>query len=104
MIEYDSKRNRFPFYRGEKMASITMDDHEESNELDIIYSRSVERFPALDAGPFYAKIGSISAIDSEDECRKCMKVACDNLLKNIRSCIGDEQFIHSLHDDYGFGV
>ena len=102
MVEY-SKQNKFPFYTSEKMVSISFDNHEDIYELDFIYNKIVDRFPNLQAENFYTKVSEINQMTSDDK-MKCMKVACDKLLTNIRTCLSDETFIHALHDKWGFGI
>lgn len=85
MIEYSAK-NRFPFKPKDKTVSISFDDHEEMYELDFIYNKIVDKFPNLQAENFYSKVYEISNMASGDKVRS-MKVACDKLLKNIRTCL-----------------
>lgn len=85
MIEYSAK-NRFPFKQKDKTVSISFDDHEEMYELDFIYNKIVDKFPNLQAENFYSKVYEISNMTSGDKVRS-MKVACDKLLKNIRTCL-----------------
>ena len=102
MVEY-SKDNRFPFRNGDKSVSVCFDDHEEKYELDFIWNRIVERFPQMDAEPFYARVHEIQNMKSGDTV-KYLKDACDKLLRNIKTCLSDEPFIHELHDKWGFGL
>lgn len=95
MVEY-SKDNRFPFYQGDRSVSLFFDNHEDKQELDIIYNCIVEKFPALRAEQFYAKIQEIQDMKSDDKV-KYLKDACDKLLKSIRHCLSDEEFIHEIH-------
>ena len=55
MAEY-SESNRFPFHTKDKSVSISTDDHEDIQEMDFIYGKIVEKYPALKAEPFYARI------------------------------------------------
>lgn len=104
MIEYN-KNNQFPFYTHAKKVSIQEDDHEEMYELKFIYDKIVGKYPALRAEEFYGKMAEIQkTMKSENEQVKCMKAACDKLLHNIKHCISDENFIHLMHDQFGFGI
>ena len=97
MVEY-SRENRFPFYRGDKSSvSLFFDNHEDKQELDFIYDKIVERYPALRAEGFYCRIQEIQNMKSDDKVT-WLKDACDKLLKNIRAFLSDEAFIHHLHD------
>lgn len=102
MAEY-SKDNRFPFHKGDDSVSICFDDHEGKYELDFIWDRIVEKFPQMNAEPFYARVQEIQDMKSEDKL-KYLKDACDKLLRNIKACLSDEPFIHELHDKWGFGI
>ena len=102
MAEY-SKDNRFPFHTAEKSVSVFEDDPESMYELDFIWGKIIERFPILEAGPFYAKVQEIQS-NPESKRVALLKDECDRLLKNIRNCLADEEFIHSLHDRWGFGI
>ena len=73
------------------------DDHEDIQEMDFIYGKIVEKYPTLKAEPFYARVQEIQNMGSGDKV-KWLKDASDKLLKNIRSFLSDEQFIHRIHD------
>ncbi len=92
MTEYN-ERNRFPFHTGNKTVAICTDDHEDAYELDFIFSKVVERFPALDPKPFYKGIEEIQAMRERDRV-KSLKEATDKLLKQIKFCLMDEGFVH----------
>ena len=62
MAEY-TKDNRFPFHSGDKSVSICFDDHEEKYELDFIWDKITERFPQLNAEPFYARVAEIQMLE-----------------------------------------
>ena len=96
MAEY-SEDNRFPFYTKDKSVSISTDNHEDMQEMDFIYGKIVEKYPSLKAEPFYARIQEIQNMRSDDRV-KWLKDASDKLLKNIRSFLSDEPFIHRMHD------
>ena len=96
MAEY-SAYNRFPFHTKGKSVSISTDDHEDIQEMDFIYGKIVEKYPTLKAEPFYARVQEIQNMGSGDKV-KWLKDASDKLLKNIRSFLSDEQFIHRIHD------
>ena len=102
-IEY-SRENRFPFHSVDRSAvTVCFDNHEDMYELDFIWNKIVERFPLLEAEPFYLKIHEINSMKRGDKIGM-LKDACDNLLRNIRDCIQDEEFIHMMHDKWGFGI
>lgn len=103
MVEY-SRDNRFPFYTPDKSVAVCMDAHEDMYELELIYGKIVERFPTLEAAPFYAKVKAIDGVKQESKRLTMLKDACDGLLKDIRACFADEEFIHGLHDRYGLGI
>jgi hypothetical protein len=65
--------------------------------MDFIYGKIVEKYPSLKAEPFYARIQEIQNMKSDDKV-KYLKDASDRLLKNIRSFLSDEPFIHRMHD------
>lgn len=92
MAEYN-ENNRFPFHTGNKSVAICTDDHEEMYELDLIFSSVVERFPALDPKPFYKGIEEIQQMRERDR-PKHLKEATDKLLKSIKLCLMDEEFVH----------
>lgn len=92
MVEYN-ENNRFPFHTGSKSVAICTDDHEDMYELDLIFSSVVERFPALDPKPFYKGIEEIQAMRERDR-PKYLKEATDKLLKSIKLCLMDEEFVH----------
>ena len=96
MAEY-SAYNRFPFHTKDKSVSISTDDHEDFQEMDFIYGKIVEKYPSLKAEPFYARIQEIQNMKSDDKV-KYLKDASDRLLKNIRSFLSYEPFIHRMHD------
>jgi len=102
MIEY-SESNRFPFHTGNKSVTICTDNHDEMYELDFIFNMVVERFPALDPKPFYAGIEGMQNMP-EKEKMKFLKEATDRLLCSIKLCLMDEEFVHQLHDRWGFGI
>ena len=102
MTEY-SKDNRFPFHSGSRSVSICFDDHEDKYELDFIWDKIIEKYPQLDAEQFYAKVQEIQEMKSDDKV-KFLKDASDKLLRNIKTLISDEDFIHMLHDKWGFGA
>ena len=92
MAEY-SESNRFPFHTGNQSVAIYTDDNEELYELDFIFSKVVERFPELDPKPFYMGIDEIQ--NMRDGVRvKRLKVATDTLLRSIKYCLMDEEFVH----------
>jgi hypothetical protein len=92
MAEY-SEDNRFPFHTGNKSVAIYTDDNEDMYELDFIFSKVIEKFPALDPKPFYKGIEEIQAMRERDRL-KCLKEATDKLLKSIKYCLMDEAFVH----------
>jgi hypothetical protein len=92
MAEY-SEDNRFPFHTASKSVAICNEDHEEMYELDFIFTQVVERFPALDPRPFYKGIEKIQKMRERDRL-KHLKEATDKLLKSIKSCLMDEEFVH----------
>lgn len=96
VVEY-SKDNRFPFSTARKSVSVCFDDHDNMTDLDFIYGKIVERYPALRAEKFYSKVQEICAIESEAEYIAMLKQACDLLLVSIREFLQDEEFIHLLH-------
>ena len=96
VVEY-SKDNRFPFSTARKSVSVCFDDHDTMTDLDFIYGKIVERYPALRAEKFYSKVQEICAIESEAEYIAMLKQACDLLLVSIREFLQDEEFIHLLH-------
>ena len=103
-VEY-SEENRFPFHSSrDGNITICFDDHEDMYELDFIWNKIVEKHPSLDARPFYDRIRDIHNMKTESRKVQCVKDACDKLLKNIRECLSDEDFIHQLHDRWGFGI
>lgn len=102
MAEY-TKDNRFPFHSGDKSVSICFDDHEEKYELDFIWDKITERFPQLNAEPFYARVAEIQMLEPDEKVKK-LKEECDRLLRNIKTCLSDEPFIHLMHDRWGFGI
>lgn len=102
MIEY-SENNRFPFHTGERSVAICNDDHEGLYELDLIFTKVVERFPALEPKPFYEEIARIQTLRDRDR-EKYLKEATDKLLKNIKMCLTDEEFVHDLHRKWGLGI
>ena len=102
MAEYN-ENNRFPFYTGEKSVSICKDNHEDMYELDIIFTQVVERFPELDPKPFYQEIDQLQGMRERDRLKE-LKDACDRLLKRIKVCLSDEEFVHYLHAKWGFGI
>lgn len=104
MVEYNSKTNRFPFQMREQSVSICTDNHEYLYDLDFIYNKIVERFPSLRAELFYSKISEIEGMKEDENKVRFTKDACDALLREIRVCLEDEQFVHSLHDKWGLGI
>ena len=102
MAEY-SKDNRFPFHSVDKSVSICFDDHEGKYELDFIWDKITERYPQLNAEPFYARVQEIQDIKSGDKV-KWLKDASDKLLRNIKVLLSDEPFIHLLHDRWEVGL
>lgn len=104
MVEY-SKDNRFPFHSSsDDSIAICMDSHEDMYEFDLIYGKIIERYPMLDAEPFYAKIHEIDKVKQDAKRMTMLKNACDCLLKDIRTFLSDEGFIHGMHDRYGLGI
>ena len=95
MVEYN-ENNRFPFHTGSKSVAICSDDHEDLYELDVIFSQVVERFPNLDPVPFYRGIDDIQKMGERDRPR-LLKDATDKLLKSIKLCLMDEEFVHQLY-------
>lgn len=92
MAEYN-ENNRFPFHTPDKSVSICRDDHEDMYELNFVFDKVVEKFPALDPKPFYAEIDGIQRMRERDRV-KFLKEATDKLLKNIKLCLMDEVFVH----------
>ena len=70
----------------------------------MIYDKIVEKFKPLMAENFYSQISQIDEVKPIAKREAMMRSACDSLFKNIKNCIGDEKFIHSLYDSYGFGI
>ena len=101
-IEY-SRDNRFPFHSKDETASIYKDDHEDYQEMDFIYDKVVEKYPSLCAEPFYLRLYEIQNSKSDDKVR-LVKDASDKLLANIKEFLADEEFVHELHDKWGFGI
>lgn len=96
MVEYSSE-NRFPFHQGDKSVSLVFDDHEDLQELDMVYNMIVERFPSLRAELFYSRVQEIQNMGPNDRVEP-LKEACDRLLREIRKCLADEDFIHGIYD------
>ena len=92
MVEYN-ENNRFPFHSGSKSVAICTDDHEDMYELDFIFNRVVERFPELDPRPFYREIEDIQSM-KERVRTKHLKDVTDRLLRAIKVCLMDEDFVH----------
>lgn len=103
MVEYNSRENRFPFAPKQSTVSICRDNNEDLYEYDFIYGKVVERFPELAAEKFYAKIQDLENIRPSHRVEK-LKEASDVLLRNIKVCLMDEEFVHGLHDRWGFGI
>lgn len=102
MAEYN-ENNKFPFHTPEKSISICRDDYDDMYELNFIFDKVVERFPALEPKPFYAEVDAIQRARERDRVRM-LKNATDRLLKNIKICLMDEAFVHRLHSKWGIGV
>ena len=101
--EYSSD-NKFPFHTGDRTAvTICFGDHEDRCEMDFVWDKITERFPALVADGFYSRVQEIQDMKRGDKLGR-LKEACDKLLRNIRECLSNEDFIHELHDRYGIGV
>lgn len=92
MVEY-SKDNRFPFHTKDKSVAIYTDDNEGLHELDFIFSKIVERFPSLEPSAFYVEVGNIQGMRERVGVKK-LKMLTDNLMKNIKLCLMDEEFVH----------
>ena len=92
MLEY-SENNRFPFHTGIQSIAVCNDDHDGMNEMDVIFTEVVRRHPELDPKPFYKEIGEIQSLRVRDK-SKYLKEATDKLLKNIKLCLMDEDFVH----------
>lgn len=92
MVEYN-ENNRFPFHTGSKSVAICSDDHEDLYELDVIFTQVVEKFPNLDPKPFYEEIERIQSMRGRNQV-KYLKEATDKLLKSIKLCLMDEDFVH----------
>ena len=104
-IEYDKKDNRFPFFRSnDNFTSISVGHQDDLCELDFVYDKIVDRYPALNADVFYDRIQKINKMDENVDKVKYVKMESDNLLNNIRVLIQDEEFIHSLSDVWGIGI
>lgn len=95
MVEYN-ENNRFPFHSGGQSVAVCTDDHEGLYEMDLIFSKVVERFPDLDPKPFYQGISEILAMRERDRPKR-LKEATDKLLRSIKLCLMDEEFVHQLH-------
>ena len=72
-------------------------------EFDFIYDKVVEKYPSLCAEPFYLRLYEIQNSKSDDKVR-LVKDASDKLLANIKEFLADEEFVHELHDKWGFGI
>ena len=92
MVEY-SNDNRFPFHTKSSSTVVCNEDHEDMYELDLIFTQVVGKFPDLDPKPFYMEIERIQTLRERDRV-KCLKLATDKLLKSIKVCLMDEDFVH----------
>ena len=92
MAEY-SEDNKFPFHTKEQSVAVCNDDHEDLYELNLIFSKAVERFPDLDPKPFYMEIDRIQSLRNRDKL-SALKHSTDKLLKSIKVCLMDEEFVH----------
>ena len=102
-VEY-SEDNKFPFYSTTgQFASICTDNHDDMYDMELVFDKVVERFPELSPEPFYAKVKVIRAKPSAKSL-KMLKAATDELLRGIKTCLSDEEFVHSLHDRWGIGI
>ncbi len=103
MVEYDSRDNRFPFATKQSAVSICRDNNEDLYEYDFIYSKIVDKYPELSADKFYARVQSIEGM--RPSCRVAkLKALSDSLLKNIKTFLMDEGFVHQFQDQWGFGI
>jgi len=101
-IEY-SRDNRFPFRNRNSAESVFMDDSGEVHDLDFIYGKIIERFPALSAERFYSSLDNVRKMKSNERVRG-LKIASDRLLIGIRELFDDEEFVHFMHDRWGVGL
>ena len=100
-----SRTNKFPFNTRQQSVSVCFDNHEDLTDLDFIYSKIIERHPALMAEKFYSKVQDVYDLDlDEATVVSMMKPLCDGLLADIREFLADEDFVHLLHDKFGFGI
>ena len=100
-----SRINKFPFSTRQQSVSVCFDNHEDLTDLDFIYSKIVERHPSLMAEKFYSKVQDVYDLDlDEATVVSMMKPLCDSLLADIREFLADEDFVHLLHDKFGFGI
>ncbi len=102
-IEYDPKNNRFPFHTKETSVSVCFDDPEGLQELDFVYGKIIERHPNLRAEDFYSKLVGLGELDEKRQVPG-LKELVEDLFFNIKSMFMDEEFVHQLHDRWGFGV
>ena len=50
MIEYNPRENKFPFFnKKDESVVLSFDNHEDLYEIELIYSKIVEKFPTLQA-------------------------------------------------------
>ena len=92
MAEY-SEDNKFPFHTREQSVAVCNDDHEDLYEMNLILSKLVSRFPDLDPRPFYQEIDRIQTLKDRDKIRS-LKQSTDKLLRSIKTCLMDEEFVH----------